>query len=108
MLNLCKKISILFIILMCILSISAKATDIDMYLNTDGSDTSTTVDNTTGTDQSTSTDSDTTYLSPQVSTSYSDSEGGLGLTNILNILLIVIGVLLILLAIAIIIRLKSL
>lgn len=84
--------------------------------NTDGGNTTNT-DNTTNTNTSNTNSTNTTnntsgYDYPVApSTTVSDissgSEDGLGLSNILNILIIVIGVLLILLAIAILIRMKK-
>lgn len=77
------------------------AMDINMNLSTNTDNTSSTVANNTSTD----------YLSSTFNDDYSVSlssmpEFELGLGNILNIILIVIGILLILLGIAIMIRLK--
>ena len=55
----------------------------------------------------TNTDSGSTNSTPSATVTNSIPESDLGLTNILNIFLIVIGVLLILLAVAILIRLKK-
>jgi len=99
-------ISILVIICILLLPNFVQATDIDMNLS-----------NTTNLDASNVVDSNTSDTTTTVPGSYSSSgsfvsslnslpEAELGLTNILSIILIVIGVLLILLAIAILIRLK--
>ena len=80
--------------------------------NTNNSSSSNTNKNNTLTDNSTNggytnTNSSSTNLTPSATITNSMPESDLGLTNILNIFLIVIGVLLILLAIAILIRLKK-
>ena len=79
--------------------------------NTNNSSSSNTNKNNTLTDNSTNggytnTNSSSTNLTPSATITNSMPESDLGLTNILNIFLIVIGVLLILLAIAILIKLK--
>lgn len=71
--------------------------------NTDESNNSTKVNN----NNSTTMNSTTTNSTPSATVTNSIPESDLGLSNILNIFLIVIGVLLILLAIAILIRLKK-
>lgn len=113
-----KFVTILFIIFMLFTPILVQATDINMNLTAD-----TTVENTysdnapeaqTTTQEEpeftsdTLTPSNTNYStnSPTVSTLNQLPEASLGLSNVINIILIVIGVLLILLGIAIIIRLK--
>ncbi len=53
------------------------------------------------------TDSDSLAETLNPTTVSTESEGGLSITNIINILLITVGIVIILLAIAIIIRLKS-
>ena len=109
---------ILFIILSSICSFSL-ATDIDMNITSDDNDTTeNTTTNTTNTvnnnrieneedeinDAITDTDNEFTTIT---SVDKSSTDDGLGLSNILNILLIVVGVVLILLAIAILIRLHG-
>lgn len=82
----------------------AHASDIDMNLVADQtSEESISDENATTEDIQNSTDTGTVI--PQTGVS-ATTEEGLGLSNILNILLITVGVVLILLSIAIIIRLK--
>lgn len=98
------KILVIFFMIMLILSIYVKATDINMNL-TNSIENS--VDNSIDNEIDNSFDNmNTQYSNPTISNSLPEAELGLG--NILNILLIVVGVLLILLGIAIIIRLKRL
>lgn len=116
MLKLNKKLLIMFILLIFALTITVNATDINMNLDNNSTTTNTVdnsvVDNNTinetsnNTSTTTSNVTDTSYLSPIVTTS-STQNTGLGLNNILNVLLIVIGLLLVFLAIAIILRLKN-
>ena len=82
------------------------------YTNTNSNSSSNTNLSNTSTGNSTNsiytnTDSGSTNSTPSATVTNSIPESDLGLTNILNIFLIVIGVLLILLAIAILIRLKK-
>lgn len=87
---------------------------IDMNLTENSTSTNNTNDTSnTNTSENTNTNSNYSYTgtsdsasSPTVSNIDSIPESELGLTNILNILLIVIGILLVLLSIAILIRLK--
>ena len=110
---------ILFIILSSICSFSL-ATDIDMNITADDIDTTENITSNTTTntvnnnrieneedeinDAITDTDNEFTTIT---SVDKSSTDDGLGLSNILNILLIVVGVVLILLAIAILIRLHG-
>lgn len=106
---------VLFIILVSICSFSL-ATDIDMNITADDNNTTenittNTVNNNTIEDEEdeinnaiTDTDNEYTTISSVKETS---TDEGLSLSNVLNILLIVVGVVLILLAIAILIRLYS-
>lgn len=82
------------------------------YTNTNNNSSSNTNLSNTSTGNSTNsiytnTDSGSTNSTPSATVTNSIPESDLGLTNILNIFLIVIGVLLILLAVAILIRLKK-
>lgn len=82
------------------------------YTNTNSNSSSNTNLSNTSTGNSTNsiytnTDSGSTNSTPSATVTNSIPESDLGLTNILNIFLIVIGVLLILLAVAILIRLKK-
>lgn len=100
--------SIFAIILMLLLPSFVQATDVNMNLtNTANLDTTSSgvnpISDTTTLPQTYSSSSGSTVTS----TFNSLPEAELGLTNILSIILIVIGILLILLAIAIIIRLKN-
>lgn len=87
------------------------ASDINMNLtenvieNIDETDENAIVDDTSPITDDMQTTTDTSTITPPYSVS-ATAEEGLGLTNILSILLITVGVILILLAIAIIIRLK--
>ncbi len=112
MLKLFHKIIIFMIILMLLLPVFVQATDVNMNLTSNTSVDNTSMQDTSAEDQQAPTDT----LSP-TGTNYSGSsstvstlnqlpEASLGLTNVVNIILIVIGVLLILLGIAILIRLK--
>lgn len=101
-------ISILFIIFILLLPSFVLATEVNMNLtntaNLDAANSqATTTSDTTTLPQTYSSSSSSTVTS----TLNSLPEAELGLTNILSIILIVIGVLLILLAIAILIRLKN-
>ncbi len=89
-------IIVAFIIFMACCPAFVSATDINMNL------ASNTTNNETLSAQSTTSGNNAT-----ISTLQQLPESELGLANILNIILIVIGILLVLLAIAIIIRLKS-
>lgn len=104
MLKSISKILVIFFMIMLILTIYVKATDIDMNL-TNSIENS--VDNNSIDDEIDNSfdNMNTQYSNPTISSSLPEAELGLG--NILNILLIVVGVLLILLGIAIIIRLKG-
>lgn len=112
------KITIFMIILMLFIPVFVQATEVNMNLTSNTSvDNTATMQNTATADQPSTTDQQTTTdtLSP-TGTNYESSstvstlnqlpEAGLGLTNVVNIILIVIGILLILLGIAILIRLK--
>lgn len=110
-----KVLSIIFIILLFLTNITF-ATDINMNLQTEN--TQNTILNTmlnedyddttlNNTDLSTTNLLTTNVPSTVVSNSSSVNDDSLGLTNILNILLIVVGVVLILLGIAILIRMHS-
>lgn len=106
------KIIVFFIILMLLIPFFAQATDVNMNLtantteqNTSTVDTSTTQTQTT-TDNLSPTSTNYSNNSATISTLNELPESGLGLNNVINIILIVIGVLLILLGIAILIRLK--
>ncbi len=101
---------VLFIILFSICSFSL-ATDIDLNITDDNiSSTENTITNSfTNTNRESTfsnNNSQSTTISSVKDTSTTSSDG-LGLTNILNILLIVVGVVLILLSIAILIRLHG-
>lgn len=104
MLKSISKILVIFFMIMLILTIYVKATDIDMNL-TNSIENS--VDNNSIDDEIDNSfdNMNTQYSNPTISSSLPEAELGLG--NILNILLIVVGVLLILLGTAIIIRLKG-
>lgn len=104
MLKSISKILVIFFMIMLILSIYVKATDINMNL---ANSIENSVDNSMDDNEidNSSDNMNTQYSNPTISSSLPEAELGLG--NILNILLIVVGVLLILLGIAIIIRLKS-
>ena len=110
-----KILSILFIILLFATTLSL-ATDINMNLdlNTTGNDTIVSEENTifnetteNAIENSVEPNVNTNIPSTIVSDVSSVSNEGLTLTNILNILLIVVGVVLILLGIAILIRMHS-
>ena len=82
----------------------------DNYSNTNNSsnsNTSTSNNSDNTTNSYTNTNSSSTNSTPSATVTDSMPESDLGLSNILNIFLIVIGVLLILLAISILIRLKN-
>lgn len=118
-----KKIFILLILLFIfVLNPVFAANDIDMNLSSDNTATSdannSSTNTTTNTDTNNATNESSTNTQTNSSNSISNSnysstvgsylpEAELGLNNILNILLIVVGVLLILLSIAILIRLKN-
>lgn len=107
------KIVILFIVtLLCCVPIFVQATNVDMNLTNPNNSLA---DNTTNdANTNSSTNPVTESLTPQSNYSnptttinnQNDASADLGIANILNIILIVIGVLLILLGIAVIIRLK--
>ena len=117
-----KIISILVVIILLVGSLSVFATDINMNLTSGNVQNSTnTLSNTTVTtntvtnETTTNTTSNVTISSPvdysqqttTVTSTTSVQDEGLGIANILNILLIVVGFVLILLGIAIIIRMHS-
>lgn len=109
MLKITKIITILFIFLLFITPFSL-ATDIDM--NLPGNNNSNTVENPNEELENemaniNENEISTNAPSTQVTSGSSVSDETLGITNILNILLIVIGVVLILLGIAILIRMHS-
>lgn len=85
--------------------------DIDMNINGNSAVNSSASSNTTTNGSSTTTSNNSystpTYYSNSARVSTSNSDDEFGLSNILNIMLIVIGILLVLLAIAILIRLKN-
>ena len=97
--NLSKIISIFLLIAILIFPTLVQALDVNMNLNNNQVSLNNTTDNPTAEQEYSSSGSVITTLN-------SLPEAELGLTNILSIILIVIGILLILLAIAIIIRLK--
>lgn len=102
-----KIFSIILIIFSIFISFySVHASDIDMNLvaNEDTEDTNSITDDATNNTQ-TQLSSNSDSITPPSSVG-AITEDGLGLSNILSILLITVGVILILLAIAIIIRLK--
>ncbi|MBO5478839.1 MAG: hypothetical protein J6A04_03910 [Clostridia bacterium] len=111
-------ITVFFIILILFMPIFVQATDVNMNLTSDTSIQNTSAENTTAVEQSSTTTQETTTdtlspsttnyssNSPTVSTLNQLPESNLGLNNVINIILIVIGILLVLLGIAIIIRLK--
>lgn len=107
MLKSISKILVIFFMVMLILSVYVKATDINMNLtNSIENSVDNSIDNSVDNEINHSLNNmNTQYSSPTISSSLPEAELGLG--NILNILLIVVGVLLILLGIAIIIRLKA-
>lgn len=118
MLKLFRNITIFMIIFMLFVPVFVQATEVNMNLASNTSVNDTSMQNTATTGQSSTVDQQTTTdtLSP-TGTNYASSsstvstlnqlpEASLGLTNVVNIILIVIGVLLILLGIAILIRLK--
>lgn len=90
-----------FLLLMPIIILSLFLVNIAPVFATDDIDMNLTANETSNTMTSA-----TTYQPPAASTYTSTSSSGLDISNILNILLIVIGILLILLSIAILIRLK--
>lgn len=102
-----KVLAILFIALLFITNISL-ATDINMNLQPEDSNISNELEETTNDVIDEGENSIlTTTPSTTISTLSSNSNETLSLTNILNILLIVVGVVLILLGIAILIRMHS-
>ena len=117
------KITLVLFIILCSICSFSLATDIDMNISADNSDNVISVTNNTALNTTTNTinknntvktnsisgqEADTLSQSTTVSSvNQSSTDDGLGLSNILNILLIVVGVVLILLAIAILIRLHS-
>lgn len=102
--------SIILFISILLLNVSY-ATDILMDLQNSSADSSQTIDNTTYTSNDTVTTAESTNYSDYESvattttTDYEDSTE-LSISNMINIILIVVGVVLILLGIAIIIKLK--
>ena len=126
MLKIAKKIKILFVLLMILLFINTIvfATDINMNLPAGDNDIVESDNNINtginGTDNTENIQSDDSSYTNQTNTQFSDDIGGeaapssvssiaqenMSFSNILNILLITVGVVLILLAIAILIRLK--
>lgn len=114
------KISIILVILALFVCSCVHATDVNMNLSNNAVNTSSTTDNsnsatttqnsnarTTANNQAADSSQSTLYNSSASVNLNSLPEAELGLTNILNIILIVLGILLILLGIAIIIRLKK-
>ncbi len=113
-----RNITIFMIIFMLFMPVFVQATDVNMNLASNTSVDNTSIQNTVSTEQpSTENQQTTTDMLSPTGTNYASSsstvstlnqlpEAGLGLTNVVNIILIVIGVLLILLGIAILIRLK--
>jgi len=103
------KITLILFVIICSICNFSFATDIDMNIADDDSDfitneTTNFRNNDTTSDETTDTNNGYTTISSVNKTSNDD---GLGLGNILNILLIVVGVVLILFAIAILIRLHG-
>lgn len=108
MLKSVKSLSIILVItLVCLamFTFRVQASDVNMNLSntaeTNTASSNTTTKNTANTNNAVSAPNN--YTNPTITT----TEEGLGLSNTLNIILIVIGILLVLLAIAIIIRLKK-
>ncbi len=115
-----KLFSIILIVFSLIINFySVYASDINMNLTADNSTASTSNDasaNKTATNETATDGQPITSQEPTTSASLDDTiapasitsatEDGFGLSNILNVLLITVGIILILLAIAIIIRLK--
>lgn len=107
------KIFILLIILMLLCSVTVFATEIDMNLQADTDEENTVEINTTDDDTTTndtlpaSTSSDDDLSGSAAPSSVSSiAQENMSFSNILNILVITVGVIIILLAIAILIRLK--
>ena len=112
------KISIIMLIILFLLGITVSATDINMNLTPDNTQAVTGNESNTGNQTTTNT---TTQNGTDTTISTSDDIGGsvapsgvssiaqenMSFSNILNILIITVGVILILLAIAILIRLKN-
>ena len=113
--KLLQKLLILLITIMCFAFNFVEAIGLNMNLTHNTATENTIIDDTTNTvSEPEDTTGNTDRLSPtktnnsaSVSTLDELPESGLGLNNIINIILIVIGVLLILLGIAILIRLKQ-
>ena len=115
--NMKKSIKILLVMLASVLFVaSCNATDINMNLQSNSNSVASNVENTTNqntTENSVTASSNSSNSvlestqSTKVSSVSSVKNDALGLTNILNILLIVVGVVLILLGIAILIRMHS-
>ena len=104
-----KVFAILFVILLCMVTFSF-ATDINMNLSSDNSQVEeNTLSNESANEMSTNTPTPNSTLTTTPSTTVSSAvkEETLSFSNILNIILIVVGVVLILLGIAILIRMNS-
>ena len=117
------KITLVLFIILCSICSFSLATDIDMNISADNSDSVTSMSNNAASNTTTNTinknntiktnsvsSQEVDTLSEQTTVSsvkQSSTDDGLGLSNILNILLIVVGVVLILLAIAILIRIHG-
>ena len=109
-------LSIIFVLFMCVTSCYAVDLDLsdDDISSSPNNSYSSSNSSTSSSNSSNSTSSNpsqcgttSTSSTPSATVTTSMPESGLGLSNILNIFLIVIGVLLILLSIAILIRLKK-
>lgn len=103
-----KLITILLIVFVLFTPVFVNATTVDMNLNSNGNTyaSNTYSHSQTFTNTVNSNSSNSSTNSATISSLSELPEAGLGLTNILNIILIVVGTLLILLSIAILIRLK--
>ncbi len=102
-----KVFAILFVILLCMVTFSF-ATDINMNLSSDNSQVEeNTLSNESANEMSTNRPNSTLTTTPSTTVSSAVKEETLSFSNILNIILIVVGVVLILLGIAILIRMNS-
>lgn len=106
------KISIIFIVISMLASISVFATDINMNLQSNETNTNEVVSNEI-TDDSNNIDNSANFVDDGIGGEAAPSgvnsiaQENMSFSNILNILIITVGVILILLAIAILIRLKG-
>lgn len=106
------KISILFIVIMMLTSISVFATDINMNLQSNATNTNEAVSNEIANNATNNIDNSANFVDDGIGGEAAPSgvssiaQENMSFANILNILIITVGVILILLAIAILIRLK--